>query len=47
MKPFIGIDITENKNNKETNGKEFVVQETSKALYEAYDKATEKNRRLS
>lgn len=41
MKPFIGIDITENKNNSETNGKEFVVQETSKALYEAYDKATD------
>lgn len=41
MKPFIGIDITENKKNTELNGKEFVVQETSKALYEAYDKATD------
>ncbi len=40
MKPFIGIDITEDKKNTEFNGKEFVVQETSKALYEAYDKAT-------
>lgn len=41
MKPFIGIDITKNKNNEEINGKEFVVQETSKELYEAYDKATD------
>ena len=41
MKPFIGIDITENKKNDEINGKEFVAQETSKALYEAYDKATD------
>ena len=41
MKPFIGIDITENKKNDKINGKEFVVQETSKALYEAYDKATD------
>ena len=41
MKPFIGIDITENKKNNEINGKEFVVQETSKALYEAFDKSTD------
>lgn len=41
MKPFIGIDITENKNNEEINGEEFVVQETSRELYEAYDKATD------
>ncbi len=41
MKPFIGIDITDNKNNEEANGKEFIVQETSKSLYEAYAKATD------
>ncbi len=41
MKPFIGIDITENKNNDVINGKEFVVQETSKELYNAYDRATD------
>ena len=41
MKPFIGIDITDNKNNEEANGKEFIVQETSKSLYEAHAKATD------
>jgi len=41
MKPFIGIDITENKNNEEINGKEFVVQTASAVLLEAYNKASE------
>ncbi len=41
MKPFIGIDITEKKNNEEINGKEFVVQTTSPVLLEAYNKASE------
>lgn len=29
MKPFLGIDITENKKNEEMNGKEFIVAEPS------------------
>ncbi len=41
MKPFIGIDVTENKNNGEINGKEFVVQTVSPAMLEAYNKANE------
>lgn len=41
MKPFIGIDITEKKNNEEINGKEFVVQTTTPAMLDAYNKATD------
>ena len=41
MKPFIGIDITENKKNTEFNGKEFVVQTTTPTMLEAYNKATD------
>ncbi|MBR6647192.1 MAG: hypothetical protein IKL09_06730 [Clostridia bacterium] len=32
MKPFLGIDLTENKKNKQINGQEFLVQKTSAAL---------------
>ena len=49
MKPFLAIDLTNNKKNEENNGKEFLVQETSAALsqsfessYEVVDKTLEK-----
>ncbi len=41
MKPFVGVDITENKKNTEFNGKEFVVQTTTPTMLEAYNNATE------
>lgn len=41
MKPFIGINITENKKNDEINGKEFIVQTASYEMLEAYNKATD------
>lgn len=41
MKPFIGINITDDKNNEVCDGKEFVVQTTTPAMLEAYNKATD------
>lgn len=41
MKPFIGIDITENKNNEIFNGKEFIVQNVSSMRQQAFEKATD------
>ncbi len=41
MKPFLGIDLTNDKNNEEFNGKEFIIQETSAAMSEALKNSTE------
>lgn len=42
MKPFIGIDITENKKNEELNGKEFIVASASAAQSDALENASDK-----
>ncbi len=41
MKPFIGIDITEDKNNENFNGKEFAVQTVSSMRQQSFEKATD------
>ena len=42
MKPFLGIDLTENKNNEQMNGAEFLVQTPSAALQQALTASSEK-----
>ncbi len=37
MKPFLGIDLTENKQNDQANGKEFIVAAPSPAMQQALD----------
>ena len=43
MKPFLGIDITENKENEIVNGTEFITQKTSQATKESLDNAVDNN----
>lgn len=38
MKPFLGIDVTENKKNTRTDGDEFLVQSLSAAQSDQYDR---------
>ncbi len=42
MKPFLGIDLTEDKKNEKTNGKEFLTQKPSSAMTEALERSGEK-----
>ena len=42
MKPFLGIDLTENKHNEQMNGTEFLVQTPSDALQQALAASSEK-----
>ena len=42
MKPFLGIDVTIDKNNELINGKEFLTQETSSALSRSLETSSEK-----
>lgn len=42
MKPFLGIDLTENKHNAQMNGAEFLAQIPSEALRQALSASTEK-----
>jgi len=42
MKPFLGIDLTNDKKNEQTNGNEFLVQTSSPALAAALEQSTEK-----
>lgn len=41
MKPFIGIDITENKKNEDFNGKEFIIKTVSQAQQQTFENAQE------
>ncbi len=43
MKPFLGIDLTENKDNDVLNGNEFIVQKVSESNTEAFEKAVDSN----
>lgn len=42
MKPFLGIDLTENKKNELINGQEYLVQKTSAALSSTLESSSEK-----
>lgn len=42
MKPFLGIDVTTDKNNELFNGEEFLIQTPSAALASALDSSSEK-----
>ena len=42
MKPFLGIDLTNDKKNEQNNGSEFLVQTPSPALANALEQSTEK-----
>lgn len=42
MKPFLGIDLTTNKKNKEINGKEFLITKTSDSMSQSFDSSYEK-----
>lgn len=42
MKPFWGIDLTQNKKNEQVNGEEFLVQKPSSALTQSLETSTEK-----
>lgn len=42
MKPFLGIDLTENKHNEQMNGAQFLVQTPSDALRQALAASSEK-----
>lgn len=42
MKPFLGIDLTTNKDNEQVNGEEFLIQRPSPALTALLDESTEK-----
>lgn len=42
IKPLFGTDVTENKDNEQINGDEFIVAKTSEAYTEALDDASEK-----
>ena len=41
MKPFLGINLTENKNNNQFNGDEFLVAKPSLALAQSYERSSE------
>lgn len=41
MKPFLGVDITEDKDNESFNGEEFNIQKPSDAYRESFEKAAE------
>lgn len=41
MKPFLGVDITEDKNNERFNGEEFNILKPSDAYRESFEKAAE------
>ena len=41
MKPFIGIDLTEDKKNEQSNGDEFLVQKPSEAMRIALEQSSE------
>ncbi len=42
MKPFLGIDLTTDKNNEKFNGEEFLVAVPSSALTQAYERSSER-----
>lgn len=46
MKPFLGIDITENKDNDVLNGNDFISQKVSASNVEAFEKAVDNNLKL-
>lgn len=46
MKPFLGIDITENRKNQQSNGSEFRIAEPSPTLVQAFHASTDKTREL-
>lgn len=41
MKPFLGIDLTQDKSNEQYNGQEFIVARATKALADALEKTSE------
>lgn len=41
MKPFLAVDITENKNNETINGSEFIAENASQLHSQAFDNASE------
>ena len=41
MKPFLGIDLTDNKKNAQTNGSAFLAATPSAAMTQSFDRATE------
>lgn len=41
MKPFLGIDLTENKKNEQINGDEFLVCKPSAAMEDAYNRSSD------
>ena len=43
MKPFLGIDVTTDKNNELFNGEEFLIQTPSAALASALDSSSERH----
>ncbi len=42
MKPFLGIDLTENKNNDKLNGNEFIIQVPSSTMTQSLEASSEK-----
>lgn len=40
MKPFLGIDLTENKHNETVNGEEFAIAHTAPALAASLEQAS-------
>ena len=46
MKPFLGINITEDKENERFNGDEFIVKRASPMLLQEYEKATDSSMKL-
>lgn len=42
MKPFLGIDLTDNKNNEKNNGDEFFVAKPTSAMTESYEQFSKK-----
>ena len=47
MKPFLGMDLTEDNRNTVANGQEFLVQELSEATREALDSSAETSAQLN
>lgn len=39
MKPFLSVDLTENKKNEEFNGQEFIIQRPSEAAINAFERS--------
>lgn len=46
MKPFLGVDLTENKNNEKLNGTEFILQTPSESNTQALHKAIDNSHTL-